>query len=60
MGNEPMNWEGAGRIPPQGGLQADGGAALARGGRLVDIPPTEGRNGRGGAAGGGDLLLPPL
>ena len=33
---------------------------MKRKGRNVGIPPTEGRDGGGGTAGGGDLRLPPL
>ena len=39
MGDDPTHWEGVGRIPPQGGPQADGEAALAGEGQCVDINP---------------------
>ena len=38
VSDDPQNWEGVGRITPQGGLQADKEATLSREGRLVGIP----------------------
>ena len=55
MGDKPMHQEGVGLIPPQGGLQADREESSAREVRRVDIPPTGGRDGGVGPAGGGDL-----
>ena len=60
MGHDPTHREGVGRIPPQGGPQADMEDTLDREGRRVDIPPAGRCDGGGGPAGGGDLcLLPP-
>ena len=54
----PQHWDGFGRIPPQGGPQADGEATLTRKGRLMGVPPTGGRDVGGGTSGGGYLCLP--
>ena len=51
--------EGVGRIPPQGGPQADIEPTLEREGWSVGIPPDGGRDGGSGTAGGGYILLPP-
>ena len=59
MVNDPIHQEGVGRIPPQGGLQADRKVNLEREGRSVDIPPTGICDGIGRSEGGGDLCLPP-
>ena len=58
-GDDPTHWEGVGRIPTQGDPQADGESTLAREVWSVDIPPSGGRDGEDGTAGGGDLRLPP-
>ena len=54
-----MHWEGFGRIPPQGGPQADEESTLERTGRSKGLSHTVGRYGGGGIAGGGELRLPP-
>ena len=59
-GDDIVNWEDVRRIPSQGGLQADREATSEREGRILDIPPSGGRDGGSGTAGGGDLILPPL
>ena len=59
MDYDPPHWEVVGRIPPQGGPQADVEATSAREGWRVGIPPSGGCNGGGGAAGVVDLHLPP-
>ena len=53
----PSYWEGVGRIPPQGGLQADREATLVSKVQSMGIPPAGVRNGRGGDSRGGDLIL---
>ena len=60
MGDEAMHREGVRQIPPQGDPQADREEKSDRGGRSVDIPPTEGRDGVNGTSGTGDLRLPTL
>ena len=60
MGNANAHKEGSGRIPPQGGLQADGEITSKRMGMCMSVSPAVGRDGGGGLTGGGDLrLLPP-
>ena len=49
VGDEATYWECVGRIPPQGGTQADREA----------IYPSGRRNGRSGTTGGAYLRLPP-
>ena len=60
MGPDAAHEEGIGRIPPQGGPQADGAeTAEGVGWRLV-LPPARGCDGGGVFEGGRDLrLLPP-
>ena len=58
MDDDAAHWEGVGRIPPQGGPQADREATSEREGRSVDIPPSGGRDDGSGTSGGGDLRLP--
>ena len=58
MGHEPPHWEVVRKIPPQGGLQADGEETLAIKVQRIDIHPAGGRDGGGRATGGGDLRLP--
>ena len=57
MGDDAAHWEGVGRIPPQGGPQAERGETLERGGQSVDITPSGGRDGGSGTAGCGYLRL---
>ena len=59
VGDELPYWEGVGRIPPQGGPQADREATSSREVQCVDITPNGGRDDGGGTVGGGDLRLPP-
>ena len=59
IGTEAMHKEGVGRIPPHGGPQDDGAAAVEGAERRLGLPPTGGCDGRGRFAGGGDLCLPP-
>ena len=58
MGTDSAHEEGVGRIPPQGGPQADGEATVERTGRRLGLPPVGGGYGGGGRAGSGDLCLP--
>ena len=52
--------DGVGRIPPHGGLQADGVATPEGTGRRMGLPPSGVFDGRGGLEGVGYLsLLPP-
>ena len=60
MGPDAAHEYDVGRIPPQGGLQADGAATTEGAGLRLDLPPTGGCDVGGVFAGGGDLrLLPP-
>ena len=59
MGPDTAHEEGVGRIPPQGGPQADGAETAEGMGRRMVLPPAGGCDGRGGFAGHGDLRLPP-
>ena len=59
MGDDTPHLEGFGRIPPQGGLQADREGKLAREGKHTSIPPTGGSDGGYGTAGVGVLSTPP-
>ena len=45
VGDGATHQDGVGRIPPQGGLQADRGATLGMEGQSVEIPPDIGRDG---------------
>ena len=56
----PPNWEGVGKIPPQGGPKNDREVNSAREVRRVGIPPAGVRDDGGVNAGGGDLHLPPI
>ena len=49
--------EGVGRIPPQGGLQADGTEAMEGAVRRLSLPPYGGFDGGARVAGVGDLRL---
>ena len=51
--DDPTHWEGVGRIPTQGGPQADREVTSAREIWCVDISPAGVCDGGGGAAGGG-------
>ena len=51
--------EGVGRIPPQGGLQADGMAAVEGVGWRLGLPTSGGCDGGSGVVGYGDLRLRP-
>ena len=53
MGYELPHWEGVGRIPPQGGPQADREESLESKGWCMDITPTGGLDGGDRATGGG-------
>ena len=59
VGHYSLHWEGFGRIPPQGGPQADGEATSKRKVQRMDIPPSGGNNGGYRTEGGGDLRLSP-
>ena len=59
MGPDAAHKEGVGRIPPQGGPQADGAATVEGAGRRLGLTPYGGCDGRGGFAGGGYLCLLP-
>ena len=59
VGNYTVHLEGLGRIPPQGGPQADGETTSERMGRWLVVSPAGGINGGGGITGGGDLRLSP-
>ena len=58
MGPDAAYEEGIGRIPPQGGPQADGTAAVEGAVQRLGLTPYGGCNGRGEVAGVGDLRLP--
>ena len=58
MGPDAAYEESIGRIPPQGGPQDDGTAAVEGAGQSLVLPPCGGCNGGGGVAGFGDLRLP--
>ena len=53
LGDNPLHWEGVGRIPPQGGPQADREESLESKGWCMDITPTGGLDGGDRATGGG-------
>ena len=59
MGDYTAHWEFLGRIPSQGGPQADRTTTSDRTGRWVGISPTGRSDGGGGIKGGGYLRLPP-
>ena len=59
MGTDTVHEEGVGRIPPQGGPQADGAETAEGAGRRRDLLPDGGCDGGDGFSGGGDLCLPP-
>ena len=59
VGDDTVYWEGVGRIPPQGDLQADGTATSEGGVWEVDVYLTGIRYGGGGVIVGGYLCLPP-
>ena len=48
MGHDTMHWEGVGRIPQQGGPQADGEEISERTGRSMGLFPAIGYDDRGG------------
>ena len=58
MGPDTAHEEGFGRIPPQGGLQADVAATKERLVRRMVLPSVVGWDGVGRFVGGGDLCLP--
>ena len=58
MGPDASYEEGIGRIPPQGGPQADGTASVEGVGQTLVLNPYGGCNGGGGVTGVGDLRLP--
>ena len=60
MGDDTVHWEGVGKIPTQGGLQADGTENLEGEGQDLSASPSEGRHGGSGFTGCGDLSIPPL
>ena len=60
VGHDTPHWEGLGRIPPQGGPQADGEETSERTGRSMGLPPAGGSDDRGGTTVGGDVRLLPL
>ena len=60
VGNDNVHWESFEKIPPQGGLQADGETTLERTGHYIGVSLAGGRDGRGGITEGGDLCLPPI
>ena len=60
VGHYPTHWEDFGRIPPQGGPQADGEATSTRKGQCMGIPPSGGNSGGCKTEGGGDLRLSPM
>ena len=57
MGPDAAYEEGIGRIPPQGGPQADGAAAMEEVGQRLGLTPYGGCDGVGRVAGVGDLRL---
>ena len=57
MGPDTAHEEGVGRIPPQGGPQADTVATAGGTGRRLGLPFSGGCDGGGGFSGGGDLRL---
>ena len=59
VGDNPLYWEGVGRIPPKGRPQTEEEETSTREGRCVDIPHNGGSGGRGGTAGSAYLSLPP-
>ena len=59
MGDENLHWDGVGRIPPQGGPQADGTETSEGEGCEVVVSSTDRSNVGGGVTGGGDPRLPP-
>ena len=60
MGDDAVHRGVLGRIPPQGGLQADREATSDRTVRSVDIHSAGVNDDRSGTSGGGELcLLPP-
>ena len=59
MGPYVLHEEGVGKIPTQGGPQADREATVEGAGRSLVLPPAGGCDGAGVCAGGGDLHLPP-
>ena len=60
QGSDTAHEEGVGRIPPQGGPQADGSETMEGTVRRLGLPPSGGCDGVGGVTGGGYLrLLPP-
>ena len=59
VGNVPADWEDAGRISPQGGMETDREDATSEPVRDTDVPSPVGRDIRGGSTGGGDLRHPP-
>ena len=59
MGTEAAHEESVGRIPTQGGPQADQEATAEGKGMRLGLPIDGECNGGGGFAGGGYLRLPP-
>ena len=57
VGIDTVYQEGVGRIPSQGGPQADRETTSERTGQWMDVSPTGGSDGGGGIIGGGDLRL---
>ena len=60
MDHDTAHWEGFGKIPPQGGPQADVKATPVSMERIMGISPSGGFDGGGGISGDGDLHLLPL
>ena len=59
MGDNTAHWEGLGRIPSQGGPQADGKITSEKIGGWMGVYPNGGRDDGGGITGGEDLHLLP-
>ena len=57
MGDDPLHWEGVGKIPTQGVLQSDREITLDRGRQRVGILPAGGSDGGGRTSVVGDLRL---
>ena len=59
MGHDTPHWEDFGRIPPQGGPQADVETTPERMGQFMGLSLAGGCNGVGNITGSVDLLIPP-
>ena len=59
QGSDTAHEEGVGRIPPQGGPQADGSETMEGTVQRLGLPPSGGCHGGDRFAGCGDLRLPP-